>query len=123
MTLLTSLPPSLHRVQLEGDSLDSARITLAERFREGGYQTAAFVTGPTLHAAWGFDQGFDVYHNTMAFGADDFRDNDPTMPSLEVRRRSQQIVTGPAVGSLVTHWIEQEARPPFFLFVHLWDPH
>jgi len=123
MTMLTSLPPSLHGVDDVGKTLDPARITLAERLRDAGYQTVAFVSGPTMHAAFGFDQGFDRYENTTAFAAADFTRGDATRPTAATRHRSHQDVTGPVVAERVEGWIDGDARQPFFLFVHLWDPH
>jgi arylsulfatase A-like enzyme len=123
MTMLTSLWPSLHGVDTWKKHLDPARVTLAERFRDAGYDTAAFVSGPSLHAAFGFDQGFRLYNNTMAFSPEDFQAGDPTLPSTIAHARSHQLVTGPRVSELVRRWLDQEATRPFFLFVHLWDPH
>jgi arylsulfatase A-like enzyme len=123
MTMFTSLPPSLHGVDDVGKRLDPARITLAERLRESGYQTAAFVSGPTMHAAFGFDHGFDRYENTSTFTHEDFTRGDATRPTAATRHRSHQDVTSPVVAERVEHWIDADARPPFFLFVHFWDPH
>jgi arylsulfatase A-like enzyme len=122
MTMFTSLPPSLHGVDDVGRKLDPARITLAERFRDSGYQTAAVVSGPTMHAAFGFDQGFDRYENTTAFEDEDFTRGDATRPTAATRQRSHQEVTGNVVAERVERFID-DARPPFFLFVHFWDPH
>ena len=123
MTMFTSLPPLLHEVDNVGRRLDPARVTLAARFRDAGYQTAAFVTGPTLHPAFGFDRGFDLYHNTMAFTDEDFTNGDPTRPTQVAHRKSHHAVTGPTVRAAVEGWLDADARPPFLLFVHLWDPH
>ena len=123
MTMFTSLPPSLHGVDDIGRKLDPARVTLAGRLRDAGYQTAAFVSGPTMHAAFGFDQGFERYENTTTFGADDFAQGDATHPTASTRRRSHLDVTSPAIAAAAERWIDGDARPPFFLFVHLWDPH
>ncbi len=123
MSMLTGLPASVHGVDRPGRTLAAAHETLAERFRDAGWNTAAFVTGPTLHAAFGFDQGFGRYENTMAFAKGDFVDDDPTLPGDAVRHRSHEVVTGPAVRTAVDRWLGTEARAPFFLFVHLWDPH
>jgi arylsulfatase A-like enzyme len=123
MTMLTGLPPSRHGVDRPGRSLARDHVTLAERLRGAGYQTAAFVSGPTLHRAFGFDHGFALYDNTMAFVRRDFVGGDSTMPSEQVQRRAHQAVTGPRVRAAVERWLDHGARPPFFLFVHLWDPH
>ena len=107
MTMLTSLPPSLHGVDDVGRTLDPTRVTLAERLREAGYQTVALVSGPAMDATLGFDQGFDRFESAT--------------PSA-TRHRAYQEVTGAAVAAAAERWIDGDARPPFFLFVHLWDP-
>jgi arylsulfatase A-like enzyme len=123
MTMFTSLPPSLHGVDDVGRPSRPRARDLAERLREAGYQTVAFVSGPTMHAAFGFDQGFERYENTTAFANDDFTQGDATRPTAATRQRSHQDVTSPAIAAAVERWIDADARPPFFLFVHLWDPH
>jgi arylsulfatase A-like enzyme len=123
MTMFTSLPPSLHGVDDVGRTLDPARVTLAERLRDSGYQTAAFVSGPTMHAAFGFDQGFERYDNTTTFADDDFTGGDATRPTAATRQRAHHDVTSPVIAAAAERWIDGDARPPFFLFVHLWDPH
>lgn len=106
MTMLTSLPPSLHGVDDVGRTLDPARVTLAERLHEAGYQTVAFVSGPTMDPALGFDQGFDRFENASP---------------AATRHRAHQEVTSPAVAAAAERFVDGDARPPFFLFVHLWD--
>src|SRR5262249_19724390 len=97
MTMFTSLPPSLPGEDDIGRRRDPARITVAERFHDAGYQTAAFVSGPTMHAAFGFAQGFDRYENTTAFAADAFTQGDATRPTVTTRQHSHQEVTSPAI--------------------------
>ena len=80
------------------------------------------MTGPTLHPAFGFDRGFDLYHNTMAFTDEDFTNGDPTRPTQVAHRKSHHAVTGPTVRAAVEGWLDADARPPFLLFVHLWGP-
>ncbi|MBW2274151.1 MAG: sulfatase [Deltaproteobacteria bacterium] len=84
--------------------------TLAERFRAAGYDTAAFVSNIVLKRRTGFDRGFDVY--------------DDALPSAEhnreiiFERKSEQTV-GRALA-----WLGARApAAPFFLWVHLQDPH
>lgn len=43
------------------DVLSDEARTLAEVFREGGYETGAFIGNPYLAAEFGFSQGFDIY--------------------------------------------------------------
>lgn len=60
-TLLTGLHPWRHGVQRNGALLDPQLQTIPEQLSEAGYETAAVVASYPLHAAFGFDQGFDSY--------------------------------------------------------------
>jgi len=42
-------------------ALPPSAVTLPERLHQAGWSTVGVVTNPNLSAAWGFDQGFDVY--------------------------------------------------------------
>jgi arylsulfatase A-like enzyme len=69
MTLFTSLYPSVHGVELwdertPGHVLNPVVHTLAEVLKNAGYATAAYTGGANVHAARGFDQGFDVYKHS-----------------------------------------------------------
>jgi arylsulfatase A-like enzyme len=119
MTMFTSLPPSLHGVHRTRDRLDPARITLAQQFSDAGYQTAAFVSGPTLHPVFGFGRGFDVYDT----GAASVGKKTDAASLFAVQQRAHRAVTGPQVVASVRRWLQHDAKPPFFLFIHLWDPH
>lgn len=80
------------------DILPEAATTLAEVFRERGFQTAAFVHNAQLRRGNGFEQGFDVYED----GAGDARD---------IRWRALD-------------WLDaQDGDRPFFLYLHILDAH
>src|SRR4029453_594156 len=58
-TLLTGLYPPHHGVRHNGlFRLAAEHVTLAERFREGGYATGAVVGAVVLERRYGLDQGF-----------------------------------------------------------------
>ena len=66
MTMLTSLYPSVHGVELWENGrpahvLNPTVHTLAEVLKNAGYATAAFTGGAQVDPARGFDQGFDLY--------------------------------------------------------------
>ena len=66
MTLLTSLYPPVHGVEMWEDatarpSLNPAVRTLAEVLKNAGYATAGFTAGAHVHRSRGFGDGFDVY--------------------------------------------------------------
>lgn len=64
-TLLTGLDVGQHEVALNlfrgGNTLGPEVETLAERLQARGYATGAFVSGFTLRALLGLNQGFDLY--------------------------------------------------------------
>lgn len=110
-SILTGLYPPRHTVRDNGVQAlpDSAR-TLAEGAHERGYQTAAFVASVVLDAGFGLNQGFDVYDvPARPFGA----------ASTTYAERP-----GWVVAERVTDWLDRRDRTrPFFLWMHLWDPH
>jgi arylsulfatase A-like enzyme len=120
VTLLTGQSIPVHGVAKPLDRLDPARITLAQQLTEAGYASAGFVSAPFLHAAYGFDRGFDVYENLGAAAA---------IESLPIRGRhnlaSHRDSTAGEVVERAIGWLGSRTDPevPFFLFVHLWDPH
>lgn len=63
-TIITGLPKSGHRVELDSGGLPSDVKTLAERFRAAGYRTASFVGNPLMREIWGFGRGFQLYNDT-----------------------------------------------------------
>lgn len=85
-------------------ALPAASPTLAERLRERGYETGAFVANPTVHAGIGFARGFDTYYN-------------PPL-SVESMKLSADDLT-PRIES----WLAAHQRRPFFLYAHYIDPH
>jgi arylsulfatase A-like enzyme len=79
-------------------ALPESAVTLAEVFREAGYDTAAFVRNAQLRPGLGFEQGFDVYQ-------------DEAGDAREIRWRAQD-------------WVDARAgERPFFAYLHLLDAH
>ncbi len=101
--------PLTHGVHTNATSVVKDRfVTMAEFFKTAGFQTGAFIGGSTLDSRFGLDKGFDVYD-------DDFKIRG-AMKFFEAER-SAEVVVGRAIG-----WL-QKAQPPWFLWVHLFDPH
>ena len=87
--------------------------TLAERLHEHGYQTAAVVGSYVVAARFGLAQGFETYDDAFDYS--------------EIERRSLTELERPA-GQVVDRaldWLHRERRAdrPFYLWVHLYDPH
>ena len=107
-TILTGLYPHQHGAIRNGVPLLEGIPTLAERLSAQGYRTAAFVSGWTLRRNLsGLARGFDIYDDRME---DRYH--------LVNSQRFAHQVTPPAL-----EWLRNNARRPFFLWVHYFDPH
>jgi arylsulfatase A-like enzyme len=110
-SMLTGLYPPRHGTRDNGWSpLSGAANTLAERARQAGLATGAFVAAVVLDAAYGLDQGFDVYRS-------------PVRPTGGTSAAVPSI-PGVEVAEQAADWLA--ALPPergFFVWVHLFDPH
>jgi arylsulfatase A-like enzyme len=120
ISLFTGQEISVHGVATDGFSLHPAVPTLAESLRAAGYRTAAFCSSPYMNPAFGFDRGFDLYHN-IDTEKEDFVDT--VLPSETERDRVHRETTSPRITELAENWLEENASEPFFLFLHFWDPH
>jgi arylsulfatase A-like enzyme len=67
--LFTGLPDSVHGCTDTPHALAGRFVTLAERFRAAGYETAGFYSGPYLHEGFGLGQGFERYENCTSYAA------------------------------------------------------
>jgi arylsulfatase A-like enzyme/Flp pilus assembly protein TadD len=109
-SLLTGLLPPEHGVRNNiGYKLEPKHETLASLLRAQGYATGAAVSAFVLHRATGIDQGFDWYDEVVtAAGA---------KAVGEVQR------DGPQTVAHALDWMRGASGRPFFLFVHLYEPH
>jgi arylsulfatase A-like enzyme/Flp pilus assembly protein TadD len=94
-----------------GNSLNPKQATMASLLRDQGYTTAGFVGSAVLDSRFGLGQGFDVYHADFDFS----RLHETNLDAMEMR--------GDLVVDQALAWLEQNQRRPFFLWVHLYDPH
>ncbi len=103
-SILTGLYPPRHDVRDNGRlPLPGAAVTVAERAREAGVRTAAFIAAVVLTAPYGLDQGFELY-------------DAPTGEDLE---RSGEEISAAAVA-----WLDARSdSEPFFLWAHYFDAH
>src|SRR6266480_6507208 len=113
-TILTGTYPQFHHVNYMGDLLGAALPFLPDIFHRNGYRTAAFVGGLVLDPkklAQGFERGVDTYDagfHRRGTGGDRYQ-------SLE--RRGAEVV------ARALAWLSKPSAKPFFLWVHLYDPH
>jgi arylsulfatase A-like enzyme/Tfp pilus assembly protein PilF len=107
-TLLTALDPPEHGVRSNGHyRLPEGLPTLAERMREAGFGSAAFVSAFVLDRRFGLARGFDHYDDRV--GVQDLDEGVASRPA-------DQTVDA------VLAWLEG-APERFFLWVHFYDPH
>jgi arylsulfatase A-like enzyme/Tfp pilus assembly protein PilF len=112
-SILTGLYPPGHGVRENvGYNLDPSIPTLAEVLSSGGWATAGFVSAFVLDRRWGIGRGFDHYF-------DDFDLQDFDTPNLSSVQRSGDVTLAESV-----RWLDQRPKDsPFFLWLHLYDPH
>jgi arylsulfatase A-like enzyme/Tfp pilus assembly protein PilF len=110
--MLTGTYPFQNGVQdFTGQPLSSRFRTVAEAFQRRGYATGAVVSSFVLDRSWGLARGFDFYDD--AFSSETFQKKDLGL----VERKAGESVDR-AMG-----WLEKSTRRPFFLWLHLYDPH
>ncbi len=109
-SILTGKYPTRHTVGLANNeyTLAPSTTTLAELLQSAGYRTGAVVSNPVLRATVGFDQGFATY--------------DDRFEGVEPTRRLPERYADRAV-ELALDWLEPEDARPWFLWLHLQDPH
>jgi arylsulfatase A-like enzyme/Tfp pilus assembly protein PilF len=113
-TIFTGTYPQFNHVNYMGDPLGKSLPFLPDILHRNGYKTAAFVGALVLDPtklASGFDRGFDVYDA----GFHRRRPGEDNYHSLE--RRGEEVL------SRAIAWLSKHPTGPFFLWVHLYDPH
>lgn len=82
--------------------------TLAEHLKTYGYSTGAVVGASPLDSRFGLDQGFDFYD-------DEFKDEGS--PKFTLGERKAEVVV-----EVAQEWLKEQ-EGPWFLWMHIWDPH
>jgi len=102
-SLLTGLLPNAHGNHYNSTPLDPAFETLTTILAKAGYRTGAFVSGYTMVASQsGFNRGFEIYDDQI---------------SGQERRGAETV-------DRALTWLRSlPPEKPYFLFVHLFDPH
>jgi choline-sulfatase len=112
VSIMTGRYPGEFGIRLNGmNPLSPSVPTLASRFKEAGYTTAAVVASAILDKTYGLARGFDLYDDavTGAWGA--------SMALSEMQRPAGEVM------KVVGRWLDSAPRTPWFLWVHLFDPH
>ena len=102
-SMMTGLYPAGHGVHENGRYLSEQHPLLAERLRERGYATGAFVSAFALARRFGLARGFDRYD-------DDFEGDDVERTAAQTNEKALAFLNEPR-------------DKPLFLWVHYYDPH
>src|SRR5688572_20630660 len=102
-SMMTGLYPAGHGVHENGRYLGEQHPLVAERLRERGYATAAFVSAFALARRFGLARGFERYDDE--FGGE------------AVERTAAQT------NERVLPFLNEPRDKPLFLWVHYYDPH
>ncbi|HXK04887.1 MAG TPA: sulfatase-like hydrolase/transferase [Verrucomicrobiae bacterium] len=110
-SMMTGLYPTVHKVRNTGGfTLSPANTTLASVLQGQGWDTAAFIGSSVLKRRYGLNQGFAVYDDEMPTSAGGSAQAEPERRAGEVVDRAVQ-------------WLQAQSGKPFFLWVHVYDPH
>ncbi len=104
-TILTGLHPSRHGAVAQDRGLAADVPTLASILAGRGYETRAYVSHLFLRSGYGLARGFATYDDgVLAVG------------------HPHRVASGAALTERVLAGLDT-LRPPFFLWVHYFDPH
>ncbi len=102
VSLLSGLDCVDHGVRASANRMDPRDVTLADRLRRAGFETAAFTGGGFVSGLFGMNKGFETF-----------------------RAKARLSDAGQAAGLFrtVRPWIQENAGRSFFLFLHTYQIH
>lgn len=110
-SMMTGTYPPYHGVRENvGYRLDESLPTMAELMASAGRTTAGFVSTFVLDSRWGIARGFHHYF-------DDFDLKEMGGDLGSVQRDGRETVAA------ALDWLDGRPPGPFFLWLHLYDPH
>ncbi len=112
-SIFTGLNPPTHHVRDTGGFiLGSSSTTLATILQKQGWDTAAFISSAVLKKLFGLNQGFRVYDDQM-----------PKPGKGHEFLEDAERRAGDTVDRAI-RWLDTtQSGHPFFLWVHVYDPH
>lgn len=102
-SMMTGLYPAGHSVHENARFVPSTHPVVAEKLKQAGYRTSAFVSSFVLARRFGLARGFDVYDDELSAGAVE-------RSALETTNRALASLSAPS-------------SQPVFLWVHYFEPH
>ncbi|NQU07914.1 MAG: sulfatase, partial [Candidatus Abyssubacteria bacterium] len=107
MSALSSQHTSAHGINDPENAINRLQFpTIQEILSKKHYATVAFTDGQFLSAKYGFDIGFDDYHEEVGTYMN------PGMKDMSKRTFNEAI-----------QWIDEHAGVPFFIFIHTHEAH
>ena len=112
-SMFTSTYPQFNKMRdNSGYKLDNSNITLAERLKENGYATAAFISTMVLKSKSGINQGFDTFDDKIEKSV-----------GKRVLKFMDDERTADKTTAAALNWLKANKDKKFFLWVHYYDPH
>jgi arylsulfatase A-like enzyme/Tfp pilus assembly protein PilF len=109
-SIFTGRYPLAHRVRGNGTYvMPETEITLAEIFKDKGFNTFAVISSFVLLAKFGLNQGFDFFDDSLD-SHKMYNNYNSEIPATSVHRKFLQ-------------WFENNHRKRFFVWIHFYDPH
>ncbi len=105
-SIMTSLYPLSSGVIDMEHALPASAKTLAEIFRDEGYATVAYSSVAFTGKMNNMHQGYDELHESGSISDKDYR-------AKTARHYVDRLIP----------WLEQHRDEPFFVFLHVFDPH
>src|SRR6266700_3701998 len=110
--MLTGTYPMMSGMHdFSGNNLNPEQATLATVLRARGYDTGAVIAAAVLDRRFGLNRGFDFYYDHFNF----VRLSEANLDFME--RPANEVV------DQALKWLAKPRNAPFFLWVHLYDPH
>jgi arylsulfatase A-like enzyme/Flp pilus assembly protein TadD len=110
--ILTGTYPMMSGMHdFSGNNLSPEQPTLATVLRARGYDTGAVIAAAVLDRRFGLNRGFDFYYDHFDFSR-------LAETNLDLMERPANQVIDQAIA-----WLARPRKRPFFLWVHLYDPH
>jgi arylsulfatase len=107
-SILTGLYPSTHGVATPNDRLPAAATTIAEVYRQAGYATLSLSSVLFSGQSTNLHQGFEELHEATSL-----QDQGGPYTSKSAREYVDRAA----------EWIEEHKDEPFFIYLHVFDPH
>lgn len=111
-SIFTATYPMYHKVQDVVGRLREGVPTVASVLKGAGYSTAGFVGATVLSSRWNLNRGFDTYDDNF-----NIQEGLRQIDFDRMERSADEVV------ERAQTWLAGVGKRPFFLWVHLYDPH